>query len=199
LTVTAACPSSLRFRHWSQREKPFHVDHLDIFTQQKVRDVLDFSEGADGEFYIFLTEEDKRRGVRPKGILDKRGRVLQEQLLSPRILYYGEQEIYWDCITPSASERSPIFASLLDDGNPDEMWAFRLLRRTVVGYGDVKVLRERLAGVWIHVVQNYSARSFTQSFDKLIALRGIIRAPEDVLEDESVAAMWQSDLWKEMT
>jgi hypothetical protein len=29
--------------------------------------------------------------------LDSRGWVLQEKLLSPRILYYGAQQMYWEC------------------------------------------------------------------------------------------------------
>jgi hypothetical protein len=34
-----------------------------------------------------------------RGPLDKRAWVLQEQLLSPRILNFGKDGVYWECLT----------------------------------------------------------------------------------------------------
>jgi hypothetical protein len=59
--------------------------------------------GGEGSAYMFPSSEKARGGCRPKGILDSRGWILQQQLLSPRILYYGHGELYWDCITFSVS------------------------------------------------------------------------------------------------
>jgi hypothetical protein len=42
-------------------------------------------------------------------------------------------QVYWDCVTLSASESSPITASLLEEKDPDESWAFKIVRRTLVG------------------------------------------------------------------
>ena len=90
-------------------------------------------------------------------------------------------------------------ASLLDVKNSGETWAFRLLRKTIAGKGDPETLVKLIADVWIHVVQNYSARTLTKQSDKLIALKGIITALESVLQLSSVAGMWQQDLWKQLT
>jgi hypothetical protein len=52
--------------------------------------------------------------------LDTRGWILQEQLLSKRIIYYDKGGVCWDCIKSSACESSPISISLLDETNPEK-------------------------------------------------------------------------------
>lgn len=181
-----------------QNLRPFHFHQLEDFADEKLEVLIKSVEETSQEPYIFPDAGGKQHNVRPKGILDTRGWILQEQLLSPRILYYGQQQLFWDCISQSASEVSPLATSLLDDANPDETWAFRLLRRTIASNGDCNTLAEQLANVWTHVVQNYSARTLTKPSDKLIALQGIITALEGVLGKSSVAGMWQKDLWKQL-
>lgn len=75
-------------------------------------------------------------------------RILQEQLLSPRILYLGNSEIFWDCMTVSASESSPISASLLFDEYADETWALKTLRQGLAKSSDPSTIRARLADIW---------------------------------------------------
>jgi hypothetical protein len=42
-----------------------------------------------------------------KDILNSRGWILQEQVLSRRIINFGPHEVYWECLALSASEREP--------------------------------------------------------------------------------------------
>jgi hypothetical protein len=123
---------------------------------------------------------------------------LQEQLLSPSILYYDKGEIYWDCITISASESSPIWASLLDDTDPDETWALRLIRRTIAGSVVDDTLRTRISEAWVEIIKNYSARNLTKFSDKLIALQGIIEPLKAILGDDAVAGMWRNQIWRQL-
>ena len=60
------------------------------------------------------------------------------------------------------------------------------------------MLAKLIADVWIHVVQNYSARTLTRQSDKLIALQGVVAALESVLQLPCVAGMWHQDLWKQL-
>ncbi|KAH6613883.1 hypothetical protein C7974DRAFT_66245 [Boeremia exigua] len=181
-----------------QHLSPFHFRQLEHFADENLEHLVRIADKTDQELYIFPAAQNKQRGNRPRGVLDTRGWILQEQLLSPRILYYGQLQVYWDCISQSASETSPLAASLLNDPNPSETWAFRVLRRTIAGNSDSDTLARSLADVWIHVVQNYSARSLTKSSDKLIALQGVITAVEGALGTSSVAGMWHQDLWKQL-
>lgn len=177
--------------------RPFPFQQLEKYTDENL-DYLVQSSKNTGDQQLYIFPGGGHMTSRKKGILDTRGWILQEQLLSPRILYYGHQ-MYWDCITELASEVAPMGASLLDVKNSGETWAFRLLRKTIAGKGDPETLVKLIADVWIHVVQNYSARTLTKQSDKLIALKGIITALESVLQLSSVAGMWQQDLWKQLT
>jgi hypothetical protein len=207
ITIAAECTSATgeatnsggMFRRRDLREsRPFPLQQLEEYTDENLDYLVQSSENpGDEQLYIFPDGE-QYRTVRKKGILDTRGWILQEQLLSPRILYFGHQ-MYWDCITEVASEVAPMGASLLDVNNSGETWAFRLLRKTIAGKGDPKMLAKLIADVWIHVVQNYSARTLTKQSDKLIALQGVIAALESVLRVSSVAGMWQQGLWKQLT
>ncbi|KAF2805765.1 HET-domain-containing protein, partial [Mytilinidion resinicola] len=70
---------------------------------------------GEGALYIVPSSHQVAKGIRPRGPLDSRGWILQEQLLSPRILYYGKGEIFWDCVSTSASESSPTIQRYMED------------------------------------------------------------------------------------
>jgi hypothetical protein len=178
---------------------PFPLHELERYTDENLEHLFQSAKEPDGKRWcIFPNTGEYLYANRPKGVLDTRGWILQEQLLSPRILYYSHEQLYWDCISQSASEVSPEGVSLLVDAHSGETWAFRLLRRTIAGKGDPELLAKLIADVWIHVVQNYSARTLTRQSDKLIALQGVVAALESVLQLSSVAGMWQQGLWKQL-
>lgn len=153
---------------------------------------------GEGEFYVFPNTSRVSAGPRRKGTLDTRGWILQEQMLSRRILYFGKGEIFWDCNTVSASESSPISTYLLQDENPDETWALRTIRRTLSGVADVSILEQKLADVWIQLVKNYSSRHLTHQRDRLVALQGILRPLSRLLHQDPVAGMWRTQLWRQL-
>ncbi|KAH7398502.1 heterokaryon incompatibility protein-domain-containing protein [Pyrenochaeta sp. MPI-SDFR-AT-0127] len=173
--------------------RPFRIPYLQD-TPYRERTRLD----GEGEFYVFPKSSLVGAGNRSKGTLDTRAWILQEQLLSPRMLYYGNGEIYWDCVTVSASESSPIAASLLYDSDPDETWALKLIRRTLAGSTNTRALRRKIADIWTQIIKNYSSRKLTRQSDKLIALEGILKPLAVILEDEPVAGMWRDQLWKQL-
>ncbi|KAF2684304.1 HET-domain-containing protein, partial [Lentithecium fluviatile CBS 122367] len=173
--------------------RPFYVDRLRNMPHRD-RGWYD----GEGEVYVFPGTPKVNQGVRPKGPLDSRGWVLQEQLLSPRVLYYGRGEIFWDCLTLSASESSPLGASLLTDTNPEETWAMKLLRKSIAGAIPPETLGRRTADVWKQVIKNYSARKLTKSSDRMIAMEGIVDATAILLQSNPVAGMWKTDLWDQL-
>jgi hypothetical protein len=183
------------FRKRSARcMRPFYVPWMkDIPHRDRMH--------IDGEakYYMLPKSNLVGGGTRTKGTLDTRGWVLQEQLLSTRILYYDKGEIYWDCMTLSASESSPISASLLEVTNPDEIWALKLIRRTLAGSINEDTLRTRISDAWQEIIKNYSARILTKQSDRLIALEGIIEPLKRILCEHPVAGMWRKNLWLQLT
>ncbi|KAH7401142.1 heterokaryon incompatibility protein-domain-containing protein [Phaeosphaeria sp. MPI-PUGE-AT-0046c] len=150
---------------------------------------------GDGEFYLFPDAQE----VRSRGPLDTRGWILQEQLLSPSILYFDRGEIFWDCITVTASESSPISASLLSEADPDEVWALKYIRRMIAGSGNHDTRRDQISNAWLEIIKNYSNRDLTKASDRLIALQGIITPLQRILNEDHVAGMWRTQLWRQLT
>lgn len=124
---------------------------------------------------------------------------LQEQLLSRSILYFDRGEIFWDCITTTASESSPISASLLREADPDEAWALKYVRRMIAGSEKDDTRRSQISIAWLEIIRNYSGRDLTKSTDRLIALQGIIAPLRRILNEESIAGMWRTQLWRQLT
>jgi hypothetical protein len=173
--------------------RPFPVPYLE-HTPYRDRTHVD----GEGQFYLFPNTGRVSAGARPKGTLDTRGWILQERILSRRILYFGNGEIFWDCSTISASESSPISTSLLDDNDPDETWALKLMRRTFATYTSIEILQEKISDAWTQIIKNYSSRQLSKQSDKLIALEGIIRPLVALLREEHVAGMWRTQLWRQL-
>ncbi|KIN08968.1 hypothetical protein OIDMADRAFT_23704 [Oidiodendron maius Zn] len=64
------------------------------------------SKGMDKDTNAYLSSEFHLYSIFA-GFLNRRGWILQERLLSPRTIYYGKDEIYWECNHMIASETVP--------------------------------------------------------------------------------------------
>lgn len=94
-------------------------------------------------------------------VLFQRGWVMQERLLSPRILHFGGRQLYWECSELRACESHPCGFP------PDTNWylvPFSLNAET----NDV---HEH----WSHLVESYSHTYLTHAKDKLPAIAGIAK------------------------
>ncbi|CAG9975211.1 unnamed protein product [Clonostachys byssicola] len=123
--------------------------------------------------------------------LGDRGWVFQETLLAPRVLYFGSDQIYWDCLCLRACEACPT------------QW-IGLSYKNKIGQMPTYMLSEycetnRLSDVlrWESVVEEYSSCDLTYpEKDRLVALSGIGRAfgsPADYL-----AGLWRDDIAKQL-
>jgi hypothetical protein len=101
--------------------------------------------------------------------------ALQERLLAPRTLFFGDQGLFWECRTKIASESLP-------DGFPG------------VWLGSKLVQPENEAWVWDDIVQHYSSAALTFGSDRLPALSGIATRQRDVTGDDYLAGMWRREL-----
>ncbi|RFN45631.1 hypothetical protein FIE12Z_10133 [Fusarium flagelliforme] len=108
----------------------------------------------------FVKYEDGFRVDVVDSLINRRGWVLQERFLSPRILYLGNEQIYWECDAHIASEL--VLQSLKD-------WGSRWDSQTnlCMGLGHLS---------WRSIMIPYSACSLTRQEDKLVAISGLARS-----------------------
>lgn len=172
-------PSSC-FRDRSRR----HIRPVNINTQ--------WPSGLDK--YIFADRRLTKDGRRPPSALDTRAWTFQEQLLSPRVLSYSNEELYWDCTTLNASETFPNGIPSFYDATCNFLDE-RLFKEAIFGKSENPVSHERFHTSWRRVVENYSARQMTKETDKLVALLGLVKEAAAFFEDKFLVGLWKKRLW----
>ena len=125
--------------------------------------------------------------------LSRRGWVLQEAILSSRILYYGNKSIFWKC-------RSGVEAA---NGVPAGAAtpSYRYLEVSAVIHQDdrqtsgckvdsvVEVLED-----YYKIVSAYSHRQLTFGSDKLVAFSGLSQLLQPTIDSSYLAGIWSGDI-----
>jgi hypothetical protein len=122
-----------------------------------------------------------------RSALNKRGWVLQERLLSPRTLHFASQ-LFWECRMLQACETYP-------EGMPSGDNCYTELDGFELPIS-LKNWHEEFKGTefWINVVQTYGRCSITRPDDRLIAIAGVAKSLQPLVNDEYLAGLWKKDL-----
>ncbi|CAO1605042.1 hypothetical protein XANCAGTX0491_008577 [Xanthoria calcicola] len=136
--------------------------------------------------------------------LNKRAWVVQERLLAPRVLHFGQTQLAWECHEVDACETYP--TSL-----PVAQQSTETIHKGLDPETDGKTLQSMGDSesspnlhpyhVWNKIVAAYTAGELTVASDKLVALSGLAKKMQTLLQDEYLAGLWKrtlaSDLlWK---
>ncbi|KAL1639147.1 hypothetical protein SLS58_008234 [Diplodia intermedia] len=166
---------------------------------------------------MLLVERKKHLGAGTREPLHSRGWTLQEVVLSPRLLIYGQDRVVWKCFcgdrgrvydsdtgregasdwnaycgsagltTIRLSPSGNIVQPMLSISAPN----LDLLLFTESAYSE---RLPKLYRLWNLIVQEYSNRRLTNPQDKLPALSGIVSYFKKGLRDDYVAGMWNRTL-----
>lgn len=111
--------------------------------------------------------------------LGTRAWALQEKMLPPRTIHFGDRGAFWECRTNIASEYLP-------DGFPN-MLVSPLVRR-----------KGNFEWLWNQIVQLYSAANLTFAKDKLPALSGVAKLGHSETGDQYLAGLWRSQVEEQL-
>lgn len=119
--------------------------------------------------------------------LNRRGWVFQERLLSPRTLHFSSQ-LFWECRTLQACETFP-------GGMPESEQHYEDLEGAVYPISQKDWLDpSRSLGNWCSLVEIYGRCSITKPEDRLIAIAGVAKSWQPLLDDMYLAGLWTKDL-----
>ncbi|KAI0438976.1 heterokaryon incompatibility protein-domain-containing protein [Xylaria telfairii] len=126
--------------------------------------------------------------------------VFQERLLSPRILHFSRNQIFWDCATLSACETMPdeIPIVLQNQAATDRHWRERLQDTALMIPPISGTANHSLEAFWSLAVLSYTSCNITKQSDKLKALWGIAKLVRDALSEEYVAGLWEPELHQQL-
>ena len=115
--------------------------------------------------------------------LSSRGWVLQERVLSPRILSFHRSRLIWECNRHVRSDdrHRPVQIE------PGRAGAVEKLQIDTLDGG-------KLLEYWDHIVTVYSRCQLTRGEDRLPALSGIAEKFSVKMEDRYLAGLWERDL-----
>lgn len=122
-----------------------------------------------------------------RGVANSRGWIFQERVLAPRTVFFGRDDIYWECACFALSDLNPSgFIRYRDKVTTNS------IRKKI---GELKkstnpsrydYFQERL---WHSVVERYASANLTYGKDRLIALAGIAQFVCEKLEDSYFAGL----------
>lgn len=122
--------------------------------------------------------------------LHRRGWVFQERILAPRVVYFANDQVFWECFNELKCERFP-------HGIPLGHSSKRLLRKWMDlahSNGELELCSDRVFFHWSDLVNSYSRCELTNESDRLIALSGLVQIFQDFTGDEYLAGLWRQNL-----
>lgn len=174
--------SSVQSRGMFSSRDPKNIQPLNLSVTQE--------SSSPSVFACFATERwsDFVRNSR----LNKRAWVCQERLLSPRILHFGANEIYWECSICRASETYPTgepFTGFYNNGASETL---------VRAQSEIATLAEA-RDAWLDIVAFFTKGALTYTSDKLFAISGLARVFQDKFGgSDYLAGIWRTDLEKQL-
>ncbi|KAH7074194.1 heterokaryon incompatibility protein-domain-containing protein [Paraphoma chrysanthemicola] len=131
-------------------------------------------------------------------VLFGRAWVLQEQLLSPRILMYDGTQLKWECLTMYGSESSPtsgitrheLYHKSIRTGIMDDKEFFDYPRNATEEQRGYDFWPRMKHQYWCNLVMDYTHRGMTKSKDRLVALAGIAQALSRHTNNSYWAGLW---------
>jgi hypothetical protein len=110
--------------------------------------------------------------------LSSRAWILQEQLLSPRTIFFGHHNLMWECAMETFDEHlSRVFVDA-----PSKWTLYNMVQSP-----DCMV-------DWETIINHYRSRQLTQARDRLTAFAGIARAAHEMTGMTYLAGLWSERL-----
>lgn len=134
--------------------------------------------------------------------LNRRGWVMQERLLAPRVLSFTPRLVSWDCGQTESTEIWPRrafdtnFMKLL--GKYLDLRDLSWVSKNSTQFHSQRHWREQDAGPlitwWYRLVQDYTGCELTNESDRLVAIAGVAKKLYPIVRDQYVAGLWAGSL-----
>jgi hypothetical protein len=121
--------------------------------------------------------------------LNRRAWVVQERVLSPRVLHFTSSQLVWECNERILCEKFPEQDTLRRPTISSLKEADLVGRSTKYKNHHLYFYR-----VWDEIVWAYSSSGLTNQSDKLVALAGVAQKMKEIMEDTYLWGLWRKKL-----
>ncbi|KAH8649417.1 heterokaryon incompatibility protein-domain-containing protein [Tricladium varicosporioides] len=130
----------------------------------------------------------------PNAPLNRRGWVLQERILSPRILHFSATQIYFECSKGVYSEAFPTRKVVKKDYSGSLrsglVASHPLITPITASNANIEVSNGILTA-WYNTISHYTKCKLTREEDKLVAISGLAREVQRLTGWEYAAGLWK--------
>jgi hypothetical protein len=131
-----------------------------------------------------------------RGPLNTRGWTLQERLLSRRNIFFGRDQMHWECQTARFSQSSQMEPHEYTESTGGVSSLRSILNLSSGEWNNASI--EEILGLWYEVLALFVKRDLTYGDDKLPALSGIVSVFDTALSGEGgpsyMAGVWKQDV-----
>ncbi|KAM0288703.1 hypothetical protein ACHAO9_006761 [Fusarium lateritium] len=132
-----------------------------------------------------------------KAPITSRGWVLQEQMLSTRILYFGSNYLLWECLCRTATDIDPcqVIKPRISGGlglDTGKKYAVQGLAHPL-STEDPDDMEYQPFGIWQSLLTSYTKRRLTKSSDRVPAFFAISKALESTIGSEFIGGIWKGE------
>lgn len=134
-----------------------------------------------------------------------RGWVFQERILSPRVVHFGEQEAFWECLSrmtcqctgieDASIEREELQES--DIGAKKHKYT-TFLTASTTNTASAEMSRHEITIKWQTMVRDFSDLKLTKATDRLPALSGLRSRFGDLKSSMYLQGLWQDTIHSDM-
>ncbi|KAK3387947.1 heterokaryon incompatibility protein-domain-containing protein [Podospora didyma] len=140
--------------------------------------------------------------VRVGAPVSQRSWTLQEERLSPRILYWANQRWYWSCPERRVVELSDIGIQHPAPTNQHEAWSLPQRYLEACRKGDQWELHHE----WLDMVEHYTRRDLVERKDRFLAISGLAvrfynakaESGKTRVTEEYLAGLWKDDFARQL-
>lgn len=131
------------------------------------------------------------------GPLHRRGWVFQERFLSTRVIYFGQWQMFWECLSELKCEGFPRgMPQSRSTKSLKPLWEMTRVSQSSSNSppSDDKAMSTPALRLWNNLVREYSNCTLTFPGDRLPAFAGIADLFREATGDEYIAGLWRSNL-----
>jgi len=148
------------------------------------------SKSLEGPLWVRRKQENKlsKSWMSMDGPLSGRAWTLQENLLAPRVLRYGEKRLQWSCRSFQSDEEMPHYRKEPDGSRQ----LFRPIKYAgLFGFQSGNPALD----CWYMIVNEFSRRKLTKQDDTLLAIAGLAKEIFSQTKFDYKADLWLEDIY----
>jgi len=139
--------------------------------------------------------EREKREIFKGAPLTQRAWAIQERLLSPRLLFYSKEEMFWECLACTAREGSHRITPYKPNSYDYDKYECPQVRiPLVLPLDDKPCFPVSLPSDWNIIIAEYTRCQLSRRSDKLPAISGLASLFRRNTEYNYLAGLWKEDL-----